>query len=651
MSTHPRFSIALCLALFLVFSAPVPASAGEDWLPLTPDELQMTSEPKAPGVPALYLYRQVDRDDADSREYNYARLKIFTEEGRKYADIEIPFVKGEGNIKNIQARTIHPDGSIVNFDGKVYEKMVVKAKGVKFLAKTFTMPDVQPGSIVEYRYLRLLPEGYVFDSRWLLSEDLFTKRAKFSLNPSSLFDLEWSWPRGLPPGTHPPVMDHHIVRLETQDVPAFQVEDYMPPEDEMKYRVDFRYARILEKDPDKFWREEARRLYRGIDSFTDKHKAMEQAVAQIVSPLDTSEEKLRKIYARCQKIRNTSYEREKTQQEADREKLKSIQNVEDIWKHGYSGNLGINWLFLALARVAGFDASPVFISTRDTHFFNPKLMNTDDLNIGIVLVKLNGKEVYFDPGVAFAPYGILPWEETAARGMRIDKEGATWITTTALDPAISGVQRDAELQLDDTGSLEGRVTVTYKGIPALGHRLDENEADAAERKKSLEDELKGYVPVPIEAELTNQPDWSSSSNTLVAEFHVTVSGWASAAGRRRLLPAELFGGGEKHVFDSASRVHPLYFHYPFTDVDNVTITPPPGWQASSLPQPQHADLKLCAYGLAVENKDGAIHISRRLMMNVEFLEAKYYGTLRNFYQTVRAGDEQQIVLSAVASPH
>ena len=57
-----------------------------------------------------------------SREYNYVRIKILSEEGRKYADIDIPFVKGSESIQNLKARTIRPDGSIANFDGKIYEK-------------------------------------------------------------------------------------------------------------------------------------------------------------------------------------------------------------------------------------------------------------------------------------------------------------------------------------------------------------------------------------------------------------------------------------------------------------------------------------------------------------------------------------------------
>ena len=63
--------------------------------PVSPDELKMTSEPQAPGAPAIILYRQVDRDDRGltAHENHYERIKILKEEGRKYADVEIPFFR------------------------------------------------------------------------------------------------------------------------------------------------------------------------------------------------------------------------------------------------------------------------------------------------------------------------------------------------------------------------------------------------------------------------------------------------------------------------------------------------------------------------------------------------------------------------------
>jgi len=634
------------LVLLTACFAPIPASAGEDWLPVTSEELKMTSEPKAPGAQAIYLYRQVDRDDQENREHFYSRIKILTEEGRKYGDVEIPFLKGHGDIKNIQARTIRPDGSVANFDGRVYEKMIVKAKGVKYLAKTFSLPDVQVGSIIECRYISDSEQGYIFDSQWLLSEELFTKHAKFSLRRSTLYAIQWSWPQGLPEGTPPPQEDHQVIRLETYNIPAFQVEDYMPPENELKYRVDFRYSRSFEKDPVKFWKEEGKRNYRDIEAFIDKRQAMERAVAEIVGPDDTPEEKLQKIYARCQKIRNTEFEPDKTQRERDREKLKEILSVEDIWKRGYSGGRGITWLFLALARAAGFDASPVLVSTRDNHFFSSGYMKADDLNDNVVLVKLNGKDLYFDPGTAFTPYGLLPWHETHVKGLSLVKDGGEWITTPLVPAASSGIDRKATLQLDETGSLDGKVTLTFKGLSARGRRLDENDEDAAARRKFLEEELQGYIPSSSEVELTNSPDWSSSSNMLVAEFHLKVPDWASAAGRRTLVSIGLFGGGEKHVFEHAARVHPIYFSYAYEDDDDITINVPPGMQISSLPRPANVDANVCRYKTAAENQGASLHLTRSLTMNLVFLETRYYGALQNFFQAVRSGDDQQVVLSS-----
>ena len=115
------------LVVHLCFLASFPAR-GDDWLPISPDELKMTAAAKAPGAPAIFLYRQVDRDDNVPSETNYERIKILTEEGRNLANIEIQFYKGTEAISGIQARTIHSDGTIIPFDGSVYEKPVQAAQ-------------------------------------------------------------------------------------------------------------------------------------------------------------------------------------------------------------------------------------------------------------------------------------------------------------------------------------------------------------------------------------------------------------------------------------------------------------------------------------------------------------------------------------------
>ena len=297
----------LLLPFLLVMAGAMSPALADDWQPIAPEDLKMTSEPRAPGAAAIYLYRQVDRDDTAPMEIVYERIKILSEEGRKYANLEIPFEKSREAVNNVQARTIRPDGTILKFDGTVFEKTIVKARGVKYLAKTLALPDVQVGSIIEYRYHHYFESGYVFDSHWILSQELYTRQAKFSLDPSRYFSLTWSWPRGLPPDTAAPKESYGKIRLDAHDIAAFPIEDDMPPDNQLRMRVDFIYSSAdeLEKDPDVYWKKYAKRRYREVEDFVDERRSMEQALAQIVQPGDSDEQKLRRIYERCQQIRNT----------------------------------------------------------------------------------------------------------------------------------------------------------------------------------------------------------------------------------------------------------------------------------------------------------------------------------------------------------
>jgi len=303
-------SSAAFLVLTVATFPPITARAGEGFQPISPEELKMTSEPLAPGAPAIILYREVDRDDSGRgtvHENNYYRIKLLTEEGRRYANIEIPFLKNIEDANHIRARTIRPDGSVVDFDGEVFEKSLMKTRGLKYLAKTFTFPAVEAGCIVEYSYT--LDLKFAYASHWILSELLFTKNARFSLKPfkNSYIPVTIRWSmQNLPPGADAKEGPDHIIRMEASNVAAFQTEDFMPPPDELKSRVDFVYdTEPTASDPDQFWKRVGKKQSDQMENFIGNRKAMEDAVGQIISPNDPPEVKLRKIYDRVRQIRNT----------------------------------------------------------------------------------------------------------------------------------------------------------------------------------------------------------------------------------------------------------------------------------------------------------------------------------------------------------
>lgn len=634
-----------CFIVLILFGLPA-AHADDAWLPVSPEELQMESEPKAPGASAIYLYRQVDRDDDLAIETVYARIKVLTEEGRKFGNVEIPYVKGSETIRSLKARTVRPDGVTIEFDDTVYDTQVVKAGNYRMMAKSFTLPNVEVGGIVEYSFRRQMSYGWVYNSRWLLSQDLFTRHAKFSLKSSRAFALRWSWPLGLPPNTEAPKERNWVIRLETRDVTAFVSEDYMPPEDLMKFRVEFIYEDedSRQKEPQKYWQAFGKRTHKRIEKFVGGPRALEKEVAEIVQPGDTDETKVRKIYARTMQIRNLSFEPSRTEQEVKREQLADISNAKDVWRHGYGSGAQITWFFMALVRAANIEAHAVLVPTRDDYFFDPREMRARQLNSNAVLVKLNGRDVYLDPGTPFTPFGLLPWNETAVSALRLDQNGGTWVEIPLPPPTDARVERKASLTLIPGGTLEGKLTMTYTGLEASWRRFNQRNEDATNRIEFLENDVQSDVPSGIEVKLTNTPDWAGFETPLVAEFDLKIPGWAARAGQRALLAVGLFGGSEKRKFEHAARVHPLYFTFPYQHLDDVTIELPPGWQVSSVPKARANDITVAKYNMTTQADGGSLKIKRELTSSMLLVQTKFYGQVRDFFQNVRAGDEDQAVL-------
>ena len=671
-------------ATIVFFGLSTRARAGVHFQPISQEELKMTSEPGAPGAPAIILYREVNRDDygisnrgglrlvgnemaapASRFEEDYYRIKILTDAGRKYGNIEIPFDTNVGTVSGIMARTIRPDGSIVNFSGQILDKTLVKGRGLEWRAKTFALPEVQAGSIIEYFYTLNFYEGYFYGSRWILNSELFTKRAKFSLKPNhnDYTPVNFRWLEHLPAGSPPVKQDpDNSVHLEVTNVAAFQAEDFMPPENQLKARVEFVYSyESFESDASKFWKKFGKKRNDELESFIGKRGSLDSVVAQIVSPGDTPEAKLLKIYARVQQLPNTSYQTQSavlakrhellaTDDVGDqRNQKRKIENAEEIWRQGYGNSKQLNWLYVALTRAAGLETYGVLVSERRNYFFAPQSMQDGELDATAVLAKLDGKDVYVAPGAAFAPFGMLPWDETGVQGLRLDKDGGTWIKTSLPESSSSRIERKADLKLTTDGSLEGKLELTFTGLEALRRRVDQRNHDGASRRKFLEDEVAYSIPAGSEVRLVNEPDWNSSESSLAAVFDMKVPGWATATGNHILVPVGVFGATERNVFEYSTRTYPIYFEFPSEKSDDITIELPSGSQVATLPKPQNHDLHAVGYILSAESVKGELHLSRKLDVNVLEIDPKYYTALRSFYQGVKTADEQQIVLTAGAS--
>jgi hypothetical protein len=76
----------------------VSQSGGESWPAIKPAELALKDNPASPGSAAMILYRDVHDDDVARVQTEYCRIKILTDEGKRHADVGIPWVPKRDEI-------------------------------------------------------------------------------------------------------------------------------------------------------------------------------------------------------------------------------------------------------------------------------------------------------------------------------------------------------------------------------------------------------------------------------------------------------------------------------------------------------------------------------------------------------------------------
>ncbi len=642
-----RTATAFLFAAVVTACAILPARAGDEWLPVTQAELQMKDFPASPGAQAIFLFREVDTDDVAGMERRYSRIKILTEEGRKRADIEIPYIKRYWVVQNLKARAIRPDGTIREFEGPLADKVLVRARGWQVLVKTFPLPDVPVGSVIEYKYEIVWDKHYVFSKPWIIPEDLFTVRVRFSRRPTRWLALRWFGSRL--PGNELPAPDADgVIRFEMQNVPAFQPEDFMPPEDELKARVDFSYGWTSAVPPEKYWADAARTGGDAIGKYAARGHEIERLVAESVQGAVTPEQKLRKLYARVQRLRNLSFEHEKTEKERKREKLKSPENAESVLRIGYGDRRELDWLFLAMVKEAGIQAWPLLVAQREYSFFDPRGENPGELSGTAVLVHVDNRDLFLDPGTPFLPFGWLAWRETEVQALQMDRQIGGLISTPSTAATDSRIDRRAKLRLDDSGALEGSVEVTYLGHEAIERRLAAQDMDDPGRRQFLESEVQQWISANARVELRNAPAWSESSTSLNAQFSLQIPNWAVITGKRLLVARGVFGGAERNLFESENRTHPIYFHFPGETRDEITIELPTGYRVEAMPRGEKHDLGFLSFETAGNDRDHSIEITRRLRLGRTTIPTQVYAGVRAFYRNLRSADESQVVLQPVA---
>ncbi|HEY8203282.1 MAG TPA: DUF3857 domain-containing protein [Pyrinomonadaceae bacterium] len=662
----PRvFLQLLFVAVCLTFATRAAVNPGDnDWRAVDPAELASTTptvEKDADAEALFWEVRLLDEVDGTVPRTvlrHYVRIKIFTDRGREsQSKIDIPFFNN-WRITDIAARTITPDNKILELKKEdIFERTIVKASGRKLKAKSFAMPGVVPGAIIEYRWREVRNDTIASYIRLQLQREVPIRLVKYYIKPLSLPDFPYGMRAKTFHGQNTPFVKEKDGFYSTtmENVPAFHEEPRMPPEDAVRPWILVYYSEDKKLAPAQYWKELGKQSHEQFKSWTKVNDDVKKSASEAIGDAASPEDKLQRLfeYSRA-KIKNIDDDASGMTAD-ERAKLKENKSPADTLKRGMGTSADIDMLFAAMAIASGFDARMAKLSDRSDTFFDPDFLDDYFLTTYDIAVRVGDEWRFYDPGSTYVPFGMLLWQEEGVDALIADPKEPIWVQTPISGPEKSLEKRTGKFRLLEDGTLEGDVRIEYTGHLAADKKEYNDDDSPSQREETLRDMVKSRMSTAELSEIKIE-NITDPIKPFVYAYHVRVPGYGQRTGKRLFFQAGVFSHSAGALFPSATRTHDVYFHYPWSERDDITIELPQGFALDNADAPAPITpamtRDICAQMIKMSTDGHVLNYQRDFFFGGGksiLFPVRGYAAVKQLFDVVAQGNDHTITLKQSAT--
>ncbi|MFM7321415.1 MAG: DUF3857 domain-containing transglutaminase family protein [Armatimonadota bacterium] len=556
--------------------------------------------PNAQKATLLDLADIVVRPDGTARTVTRQAIKVFTALGREQeSEVRIPYNGAFETVRLIRARTIRPDGSVL----EVKPADVRRGSAGEYddaRSLSISMPGVQPGCIIDYEY--------VTDQRASQMPGAFWTQWYFQggTDPVLYTRLRITSPKSLPlrrrirntqvePTERTSADGKSIVRTwEQRNVAAFEIEPMMPDAEGLLPKLTV--STVAD------WRDVGTwyaRLAQGRAAATPAIRAL---AGRLVAGKRSPEDKARAIFRHVQ---------EKTRYVAIELGISAYQPrpAERTIRNEYGDCKDMATLLVALLRAAGVPAWPVLLEAGSDGSPSQELPSPSAFNHAICLAEVDGRKVWLDATAQVCPWGVVPGADRGCEVLVIRDDGAVWDRIPEGHPADEDVSVDARLKLAADGSARGTVVVEATGDTAMGLRLAHRMA-TRDRLKPLVESLLSTMGSNPRILSTKLPSATDLDSPMRIEAEVELPTYAALSGNLLLLKArpDQAAGSVGSPLDNRERVHPVHQGQSRRQTGRLRLSLPEGCTVLSQPGPVALEGPIGSFLRTVEVANGSIDL-------------------------------------------
>jgi transglutaminase-like putative cysteine protease len=563
-------------------------------------------------------------------------VRILNPRGQRYANVVIPY-SSSTHVDYIQARTMTPDGRMIPlrepdiFDVSLYPNFVFFSDQ---RAKIFTMPAVEDGAVIEYRY-RIIITGRTFWPSWTFQDEVPVAVSRFALVKPGEWNVVYrSYGTPIEPSITPApagFKSRHV--WEAREVPPLRAEFGMPPDPEVVTHIALAPVGFKSWDDIAHWYAEVvGSRIRGGDAL----RAMAESLAH---DAQSDREKLERIF---------SWVRDQVRYIAVEIGVGGYEphEADEIFAKRYGDCKDMVILLCSMAHAVGIDVRPVMISTWDNGRPDTTLPSPLQFNHLIGYAPGVGPEgVWLDATDKAGVFGTLPWYDQGVPVVVSGPAGKGYQTVTPQHGA--GINRtifewNAELNADGSALISG--STTFTGACSLELRNELRVADSTDVRHWLETSLAhkcpgatllGYVLPPLRP----------PRDTLIVSYKLLAPAFAVRRDSQLVVRPWAFDASPlADYFRSPQRAHPVRFKYPSETGLRMTVWAPLGWQSDGHSSTDSLTTSCGAGEWRINIERSAVRLHMTVQLQGHDLPPAEYPVLRDFLDGVRRREIQEIVL-------
>ncbi|MFZ5800292.1 MAG: DUF3857 domain-containing transglutaminase family protein, partial [Candidatus Omnitrophota bacterium] len=401
---------------------------------------------------------EITEDNRQIAESHFV-IKILNERGRGFAEVDVDYDSTYEKAELNFARTIKPDGSVVNVGAKHIRDV---SRYLDFplysnaRALIISMPEVVDGAIIEYQ-IRITRNKLIAQKEFSVAyplqeeEPILYARLKLTVPEGrevSLLKLNQQF-NTFNAKLEPQLFKEKGTKTyvwEFRDIPQIIPEPLMPPISEVAPAFIISSFKSWEEIYNWWWKLAADKI--------DINPEMRSTVKKLITSKETAEAKTRAIYNWC--IRNIRYVGIEYG-DAGYEPHKAS----EIFANKYGDCKDQTILLISLLKEAGVEAYPVLIGTKGT-FKLEEDFPCLPFNHCIAAVRLDDKIVFLDPTGETVSFGDLPAVDQGRRVLVFFPDRYEIVLTPETAASQNRVVKNTYIRINPDESMEAsREVVTF----------------------------------------------------------------------------------------------------------------------------------------------------------------------------------------------